>query len=141
MVVVASSVECAVSVRDCLGSNKRSGRARLTYVEGQSPLDLAAAVTLAAPLLGDAPCVVHRANGLIGEPLAPFVDLLADDSPDLVLMIHQGSAHDERLSAATRETLHIAELDAERPAFAIAGVWLFGSGGLSEVSELPRKYC
>jgi glucose-1-phosphate thymidylyltransferase len=134
-VVVASSAQGAADVRRSFaGRNKRDG-ARLEFVEQPAPLDLAGGLSLAAPIVGDAPCIVHLASGLLGESLAPFVDCLRRDSPDVMLIVHPGPAPDERLSAATQDMLHIAELDPERPALGVAGVWLFGPGALRHGSS------
>ena len=133
-IVVATSAELAGEVRACLAARDQDPRVRLNYVEGRGPIDLAAAVTLAAPLIGDAPCIVHLASGLLGEPLAPFADPLAGDAPDVVLIVHQRPAPNEHLSAATQAMLHLAELDPQRDALGTAGVWLFGPGALRQVS-------
>ena len=47
---------------------------------------------MAAPVVGDAPCVVHLGTGLLDEPLAPFVDRLWD-APDVALLVHQTPGH------------------------------------------------
>ena len=138
-IVLVISSELSGEVRDCLAAREQKAKARLTYVEGQGTIDLAAAVALASPLIGDAPCILHRAGGLLGEPLKPFVELLAGDSPDVVLIVHEGPAPGEHLSAATQEMLHIAELDPERPALGISGVWLFGAGAFRELRGLSWK--
>ena len=138
-IVVVSSVDLARGVRDSLAAYEQPRGTRLTYLEGHGPLDVAGAVRLAAPVVGDAPCVLHLASGLLGEPLTPFVDLLAGNAPDMVLIVHQGPAPDEHLSAAAQETLHIAELDPERDALGVAGVWLFGAGAFRELDGLPWR--
>ena len=129
-VVVASSVERVADVRECLSGRDHRDSARLRYVDGAAPLDLAGALRLAAPIVDDAPCVVHLASGLLGEPLAPFIDRLRGEAPDAVVIVHQGSAPDEHLSAATQDMLHLAELDPKRDGLGMAGVWLFGPGAL-----------
>jgi glucose-1-phosphate thymidylyltransferase len=138
-VVVASSVELASHVRECLG--KREGRTglRVRYVEHGGALDVPAAVKLAAPIVGAAPCVVHYASGLVGEPLAPFVDALRADSADVLVIVHQSSTPNERLSTATQEMLHLADLDPTRAALCMAGVWLFGPGALEYVASSPWR--
>jgi glucose-1-phosphate thymidylyltransferase len=129
-VVVAVSHERADEVRECLAAREQRGGASLRYVEQQAPVDIAGGLGLAAPAVGSAPAGVHLANGLLGEPLAPFVDRLRRDSPDVVLIVHQGPAPDQHLSAANREVLHIAELDPKRAALGMTGVCLFGQDAL-----------
>ena len=133
-IIVATSVEFVADIRDCLAAREKPGDVRLRYVEQRDPLDLAGALRLAAPVVGAAPCVAHLASGLLGEPLAPFVDRLRGDSPDAVVIVHQVPTPDEHLSAATQGMLHIAELDPDRAGLGMAGVWLFGPDTLRHVS-------
>ena len=89
------------------------------------------ALSLAAPLVGGDSCIVHAATGLLGEPLAPFLADVRSVSPDVMLIVHQSPAPPAgRLSAATRQMLHLAELDPSRAALGMTGVWLFGAGAL-----------
>ena len=63
----------------------------IRYLEQNTPLDLATAIRLTAPIVGDAPCIVHRAAGLLDEPLARFVTRLRN-APDALLIVHQMSS-------------------------------------------------
>lgn len=137
-VVVVCSVELGEEVRQSLAELKPSRRAKLRYLEQAAPLDLATGLSLAAPLIGAAPCIAHVANGLLEEPLAPFLKQLESDSPDAVLIVHHGPAADGHLSESMRALLHIAELDPGRAALGIAGVSLFGPGALAQVASADR---
>jgi glucose-1-phosphate thymidylyltransferase len=128
-VVVASSERSAEAVRQCLATRDRRGQAQLEFVHQPSPLEFASALRLVAPIVDSSACIVHSAGGLLAEPLAPLAKCL-NDGPDAVLMVHQGPSPDQRLSAATQSMLHLAELDPNRSALGMAGVWAFGPGGL-----------
>jgi glucose-1-phosphate thymidylyltransferase len=130
-VVVASSDELADEIRCCLGSVRRRTGGQIRFVTQPAPLDVEGALRLAAPMIGETRCIVHLASGLLGEPLAPLLRGLDSDSPNVALFVHQATAPDERLGAATRELLHIAELYPERAALGMAGVWLFGPGAIN----------
>lgn len=132
-VVVASSTELAGDVRECLATRETANAAQLTYVDQPGRLDLADALRLAAPIVGRAPCIAHSACGLLDEPLAPLTSRLRLDAPDVVALVHQGTARDGQLSAATRDMLHLAELDPEHAGHGVAGVWMFGPGALTHV--------
>jgi glucose-1-phosphate thymidylyltransferase len=132
-VIVASSAELAGDVRASLGMREQTGL-RLRYAEQRAPLHFAGAVSLVAPMIGESPCIVHLASGLLDQPLAPLIDRVRGHSPDVALIVHQGSAPDRHLSAATQDLLHIAELDPEGAALGMAGVWLFGRDAI-------RRYC
>ena len=133
-VVVACSTELAGEVRSCVAGRDPRGRTEVRIVEQPAPIDLAQGLILAAPEVGAAPCIVHVASGLLGEPLLPFLAHLDTDTPDVVLIVHQGRAPDGRLSAATQEMLHVADFDPERAALGLAGVCLFGPGALGQVA-------
>lgn len=134
-VVVVSSAGLGDEVRDCLAARESRHQANLCYVEQSTRVNLAAGLSLAAPVVGSAPCIAHVASGLLGEPLLPFLQHLDTESPDVVLIMHQGRAPDGRLSAATQEMLHIAELHPERAALGMAGVCLFGPGALGQIAD------
>jgi len=86
-------------------------------------------------VLGDDPCIVHRATGLLDEPLARFVPRLRD-APDALVIAHQAASPDEHLSAATQDMLHLAEFNADH-ALGMAGVWLFGPRAMPVVASSP----
>lgn len=137
-IVVACSVELGDEVRQCLAQWEPSRHAKIRYVERPAPLDLAAGLSLAAPIIGAAPCIAHLANGLLEEPLTPFLDQLAPDSPDAVLIVHQEPSPDGHLTESTQALLHIAEFEPERAALGLAGVSLFGPGALAQVASGDR---
>jgi glucose-1-phosphate thymidylyltransferase len=132
--VVASSARSADAVRECLERREQPGRAHLQFVQQPAPLELASALSLVAPIVEEAPCIVHAAAGLLDEPLAPLAACLSD-GPDAVLMVYQGPAPDQRLSAAAQSLLHLAELDPARSALGVAGVWAFGPGGVRSAAS------
>jgi glucose-1-phosphate thymidylyltransferase len=138
-VVVVAAAEATSEIRSSLAQHQGGSNLQIRYVEQRAPLDVVGALELAAPIIGDDPCVVHLGNGLLGEPLGPLVDRLSADSPDIVLTVHQGAARDEHLSADTQDMLRIAELDRERAALGMAGVWLFGPGALQSVGGAPWR--
>lgn len=127
-VVVVCSHKQAADVRAALGGSDARTDVRLEYVEHDGPLELAAALSLAAPVIGEAPCVVHLASGLLGESLSPLMK--HPRSPDIVVIVHQHPDPDDRLSAATQNILRVADLHPERAALGVAGVWLLGPGAL-----------
>jgi glucose-1-phosphate thymidylyltransferase len=118
-----------VALGDALAAGSQ-GAAGLRYLGVEGPLDVAGALTLAEPVIGDAPCVVHLANGLLGEPLGPLLERANTSSPSLTVLVQQQSAAEERLSAASQQLLHVAELDPQRTALGLAGILVLGSGAV-----------
>jgi glucose-1-phosphate thymidylyltransferase len=131
-VVVASSSEFAPAIKECLAGCEH--RQRLSFVHRSAPVDLGEAIRLAAPRIGMAPCIVHVANGLYGEPLAPLLEHLQGDSPDLLVTIKPGPASSRHLSPTTQRMLRLAELHPETSALSLAGLCLFGIGALHAAS-------
>ena len=127
-VIVASSLAISRDIRDDLATRAKGASVPIRFVQQPAPLELTDALTLAAPLVGDASCIVHLATGLLDEPLAPLVNRLTG-APDVVLIVHQAGSPMEHLSAATLEMLHLAEFNSDH-ALGMAGVWLFGPGAL-----------
>jgi glucose-1-phosphate thymidylyltransferase len=132
-IVVATSERWAEQVRACVANRRASPGARLQFVSHRGPVQLASALALAAPRVGQAPCIVHAAAGLLGEPLTPLAAAL-EGGPDAILTVHRMPSADERLSAAAQSLLHLAELDPTRPALGAAGVWAFGPGALQSIT-------
>jgi glucose-1-phosphate thymidylyltransferase len=92
--------------------------------------DPAGALEALAERVGDAPVIVQRANGVLGQPLAPFLELLNGESPDLVLLVAQGARNTERLSPTSQRMLRIVEMDPANAGLGVAGVCMLGPGAL-----------
>jgi glucose-1-phosphate thymidylyltransferase len=90
----------------------------------------AVALDAVAELIGEAPLIVHRADGLLGQPLAPFLELIGDGSPDVALLVTQGGRNAERLAPRSQRALRIAELRPTQTAFGVAGVCMLAPGAL-----------
>ncbi len=131
-VLVPCTAKLAREVREALRHYERRSGPRFRYFVERGPLDLAETLTLAARVVGDEPCIVHLASGLVDESLAPFAERLGD-APDVMLMVHQSPHVSERLSPATQRMLHLAELDPARAGLGVAGAFLFGPGALGQV--------
>jgi glucose-1-phosphate thymidylyltransferase len=137
-VLVVSSTGVSQQIKDSFGSYVPQNGVALSYLEHAGPLDVAAAITVAAPAVGSAPCIVHVASGLLAEPLARFVDRFGGEAPDASLFVHQGAgATDGPLNRATKDMLHIEEFDRARSALGLAGVGLFGRGALRCAADAP----
>jgi glucose-1-phosphate thymidylyltransferase len=133
-VIVASSERSASAVRECLAAREAQGSPQLEFVQQTDPMEFASALRLAAPLVKEAPCIVHAAGGLLAEPLGPLARCLDGSGPDAVLMVHHTPAPDQRLSAAAQSLLHLAELHPSRSTLGVAGVWAFGPGAIRSVA-------
>jgi glucose-1-phosphate thymidylyltransferase len=132
--IVVAPAELLTEVSQHLDTYGHARGLKLEYAVQEPPVDIAGALKAAAPIVGSAPCIVHLANGLLGEPLTPSLDQLDAGSPDLVLLVHHGARQGEHLSGATKRLLRIAELEPARDALGMAGVLIFGEGALAHVA-------
>lgn len=89
----------------------------------------------ATEVVGDAPCIVHRADGLLGQSLTPFVELLQEEFPDVLLLVHQGAEPSKHLRLVTQRRLRVSELDWMQSTLGIAGACLLGPRALSHASS------
>ena len=96
---------------------------------------LADALLVAAEFVGDAPCILHRADGLLGQPLQPFVEVLRDESPDVLLLVQQGARDAKRLRLVTQRALSPSQVDPTQAIQGIAGVCLLGPGVLERTPD------
>lgn len=137
-VLVVSAAGVCSQLRGCLDPCAEHTGQSIRYLKHDGRLDLAGALRLASPVLGGAPCLVHRATGLLDEPLRRFVDRLGN-RPDVMLTIHQEPRYDEHLSPATQAMLRLSQFSADC-ALGMAGVWLFGPGALPVVASAPEPF-
>ncbi|MGN6870644.1 MAG: sugar phosphate nucleotidyltransferase [Solirubrobacteraceae bacterium] len=102
----------------------------VAYIEQDPDSGLAGALLAARELVGDDPCVVHFADGLVDQELGPAVRLLERDAPDLLLLLHRTADAQYRLGPVAKRQLGISELTGSKTYLGLAGVCLFGPGVL-----------
>jgi hypothetical protein len=61
-------------------------------------------------------------------------------APDVAVLVHQTPGHDEHLSPATQEMLHIGGFSSKH-ALGMVDPWLFGSGARPLVAAAPWRVC
>ncbi len=106
----------------------------VSYLVHDPAADPGGALEAIAKFAGDAPVIVHRADGLLGQPLGPFFELLEEGAPDIVLLLAQGARNVERLGSATQRMLRVAEFDPANAALGMAGVCMLGPGALDHLA-------
>lgn len=93
----------------------------------------ASALPAIARFAEGAPTIVHRADGLLGQPLGPFLELLGEEDSDFLLLVAQGARNTERLGPATQRMLRVSEFDPANAGLGMAGVCVLGAGALGEL--------
>lgn len=137
-VIITSSEPVADELRQSLACGDRDATGGPRFITQDAPMTIADGVDLALSAVGEHPCVVHLAHGMLAEPLKPLVDTLRPDTPDATVVVHHGASADDRLSSDAQRTLHIAEIDG-RAALGMAGVWLFARGALRRTGSAPWR--
>ncbi|HXA53326.1 MAG TPA: hypothetical protein VNV37_00480 [Solirubrobacteraceae bacterium] len=100
------------------------------------PGSLQDALARAVELVGEDPCVVHAADGLLAQPLQPFAERLREDAADLMLLAHRPAGAGGSASLASRRLLRLAGVAPHDCTAELAGVCLFGAGALARVAHV-----
>jgi glucose-1-phosphate thymidylyltransferase len=135
-IVVASSTAAGRTVRECLEGELDAERTQLRFVTQHESLQLGGALRLLAPVVRGSPCLVHAGCGLLAEPLTAMVPD-AGGGRQVIVAVHHAPSPDRRLTAESRLLMGLAELDPERSALGLAGVWGFGPGALERAAAGP----
>lgn len=131
-IIVAGTGEALADARPCLLEYRPKLR-RLQYVTCGDRADPLAALCAAAPLVGDAPCLLHPAEGLLAQPVSSYVKSLRTTPVDLVLLC----SDDGLTPPASHGTS--ARIGQTRSARGPAEIGLFGTGVLKQVRELASR--
>jgi glucose-1-phosphate thymidylyltransferase len=118
-------------IETCIENDDRASSVR--YLPYDVHTDPGGALQAVTRFAGEAPTIVHRSDGLLGQPLGPFLELLHEESADIVLLVAQGARNTERLGPATQSMLRVAELDPASAGLGMAGVCVLGPGVLGEL--------
>jgi glucose-1-phosphate thymidylyltransferase len=105
----------------------------VSYLVHDPRADPAGALRAVARFADDAPTILHRSDGLLGQPLAPFLELLSQDSPDIVMLVAQGVRGSEPLGPAAQSMLRVAEFDPAKAVLGMAGVCMLAPGALGHL--------
>lgn len=83
--------------------------------------------------IGDAPAVVHRADGLLGEPLAPLLQVLLDESPEALVLVQSVGRDSRRLSLVPAPSRPNGGPQQPLVTPGVVGVCLLGPGALGSL--------
>ncbi len=128
---VLAPPEVSEEIAACVSQERPAGiRVRHLTHEGDGDLDALLSIT---KFVGGDPCIMHRADGLLGQPLSPFVELLDGESSDALLLVREDGRERKRLRLVTRRLLTPAEEDKSMAPTGIAGVCLLAPGALERL--------
>jgi glucose-1-phosphate thymidylyltransferase len=79
----------------------------------------------AAEFVGDAPCILHRADGLLGEPILSTIEGADGRSRDAVLLVNNGAPETTQLRLVPQSQ---SAVDCALAPYAVAGACTLGPG-------------
>jgi glucose-1-phosphate thymidylyltransferase len=128
-IAVLAPAELIEEIATCIESDSRP-RPPVRYLAHHAQTQAAESLRSIARFADGAATIVHRSDGLLGQPLAPFLEVLSQESPDVVLLVAQGARNSEPLGPATQQVMRVADLDPNNSALGMAGVCVLGAGAL-----------
>jgi glucose-1-phosphate thymidylyltransferase len=132
-VIIAGEADALIDMRACL-SEYEAPLDRVEYAVLRAGVDTADALGAVAPLVGDAPCLVQPADGLLDQPGIGLVDLLDNGLPDLVLFVTPQAEDGANVDESSRE-----DWANGAHAYAIADIGVFGPGALRRATTGPLR--
>ncbi len=133
-IAVLTPPEPAEEIKACIESHgPTNGEVR--YLVQDHAADAAGALGAIAEFANGAPAIFHRADGILAQPLAPFLGLLGQESSDIVLLMVQGARNVESLGPVAQRVIRVAELDPANAALGMAGVCVLGAGALDHLCD------
>lgn len=97
------------------------------------------ALLAAADFVGGAPCLLHRANGVLGQALAPYIELLGDEEMDALLLIDDGGSDPKRLRIVPQPLPSTSQIDPSPTTPGFAGICVLGAGALGQLPNPERS--
>ncbi len=110
---------------------------RVSHIMHDSGDDADRALLAVAEFVRDAPCVLHRADGLLGQPLTPCIEQLQAEEVDALLLVDPGGHDARRLRLVPRAFEELSEEFVAPAGF--TGVCLLEAGSLSRLPNLGRS--
>lgn len=133
-VAIITPADLAEDVATCIREEGPSG-VDIHHLVHEHRGHLAGALRAASVMLGDAPVILQRADGLLGQPLQPFVDLLREESPDLLLLASDGGRNGDRLRPATQHLIGVTELDSVKGVNGVVGMCLLSPDAVRRAAD------
>ena len=131
---VVSPADAAEEIKACLREEAPAGislRHLLSEPRGEDE-----ALAEVAEFVGEAPCVLHHANGLLGQELSPFAQRLEQEQLDGLLLVYDDGSASRRLKLVPERVPAAFALDAVAAGF--AGVCLLGPQVLGRLPNPER---
>lgn len=130
-VAIVAPNDAAREIGECIASEGPAGMS-VHQVAGDWSREHDGALLAAAGFVGEDPCVVHHANGLLGRSLPQYVELLGEEAVDALLLVDGGGCDPKRLRLVPQPSARAAP-DPPLAAPGFAGVCLLAAGALQRL--------
>jgi glucose-1-phosphate thymidylyltransferase len=137
-VAVVAPPEATEEISTCVSSEGPDGVA-VRHIVNDSLAGNDDALLAAAEFVGDAPCILHRANGLLGAPLLPYVETLETEAVDVLLLVEDGGRDVKRLRLVSQPARGDREPDPASTTVGFAGICVLGAGLLARLPNPERS--
>jgi glucose-1-phosphate thymidylyltransferase len=128
-VAVVSCPSTADAIGEAVGDGRPWGL-HLTHLVVGGADGPSAPLQAAQAFVDDAPFILQRGDGLLGDALSSFAGLIDDRRPDVVLLVHRQLTRQRRAELESRRLLRAAGVHVAPGITDVAGVYLFGAGAL-----------
>lgn len=105
----------------------------ISYLEHCGRTPILDTLLAAAAFVGEEPCLIHSAAGLLGQPLTGLA-MLERENADLLLLLHRSATPAAELEPHTERLLGISQLRMSKTRLSLAGACLFSRSTLSELT-------
>src|SRR5271168_4221200 len=133
-VAVVAPPEAADEIAACIASEGPAGVA-VRHLANDQCGESGDALLAAAELVGDADCILHRADGLLGQQLSPFLEMRRKESSDALLLVQDDGLQARRLRLVPQQLLTATEEGLTPAPGGVAGVCLLGPGALARLAS------
>jgi glucose-1-phosphate thymidylyltransferase len=89
----------------------------------------------ATEFVGESSCLVHLADGLLSQELAPLIERIESAHPDLLVLVHRRAESEDSIGLAARRLLRLTDAAAASRAVELSGVCLFGPGVMARAAR------
>jgi glucose-1-phosphate thymidylyltransferase len=127
-IAIVSSPSSAEDIGAAVGDGRAWGL-HVTHLVTNGNDGPGAPLQAAQSFVDDAPFILQRGDGLLGDALSSFAELLDEERPDVMLLVHRQLAR-RRAELESRRLLRAAGVQAAPGMTGVAGVYLFGAGAL-----------
>jgi glucose-1-phosphate thymidylyltransferase len=134
-IAIVAPPDVAQEIAVCVADERPAG-AEIRHLVHEHPGD---ALLAAADFVDEAPCILHRADGLLGQPLASFVELLDEESTDALLLVQDEGREPRRLRLVPQRLLSATETGVTPVPTGVAGVCLLGPSALARLAGSERS--